>query len=96
MLFGLRNAPATFQRLIDRLRISVDNVKMLAYLDDLIIFSSTFNEHIEDLNKVFQKSRKYNLTVNKEKCRFCCSGIKYLAHLITADGLNMDPVKQRL
>lgn len=57
MPFGLRNAPATFQRLIDRLRISVDNVKMLAYLDYLIIFSSTFNDHIEDLNKIFQKFR---------------------------------------
>lgn len=90
MPFGLRNAPATFQRLIDRFRISL-NVKILGYLDDLILFSASFEQHLEDLQQVFNRFREYNLTDNSKKCRFCCESIKYLGHYITPEGLKMDP-----
>lgn len=93
MPFGLRNAPATFQRLIDRFRVNLEHVKMLAYLDDLIIFSTTFSSHLSDLRDVFEMMREYNFTINKEKCRFCCTAIKYLGHLITPEGLQTDPEK---
>lgn len=93
MPFGLRNAPATFQRLIDRVRISLENVKILAYLDDLIIFSTSFEEHLTDLDKVLKKLEEYNLEVNFKKCRFCCSTVKYLGHIITPEGLKVDPGK---
>lgn len=62
MPFGLRNAPSTFQRLIDRIRISLGDVKLLAYLDDLAIFSSTFEAHLNDLEKTFQRLREFGLT----------------------------------
>ncbi|KAG6438864.1 hypothetical protein O3G_MSEX000284, partial [Manduca sexta] len=93
MPFGLRNAPSTFQRLIDKIRVSLENVKMLAYLDDLIIFSVTYEDHLEDLDKVLMKLNQSNLRVNFSKCRFCCSTIKYLGHVITPDGLKVDPEK---
>lgn len=93
MPFGLRNAPSTFQRLIDRFRITLEHVNMLAYLDDLIIFSTTSENHISDLKDVLQRMREYNITVNKDKCRFFCSSIKYLGHIITPDGLKPDPKK---
>ncbi|CAH2236856.1 jg13466 [Pararge aegeria aegeria] len=66
---------------------------MLAYLDDIIIMSPTFESHLGDLTKVFDQLRKYNLTVNIIKCRFCCPTVKYLGHLITKEGLTMDPSK---
>lgn len=95
MPFGLRNAPATFQRLVDRFRVTLEHVNMLAYLDDLLLFSSTFESHLSDLKDVFQRMREYNITVNKEKCRFFCSSIKYLGHIITPEGLKPDPDKTK-
>lgn len=93
MPFGLRNAPATFQRLVDRMRVTLEHVNMLAYLDDLLLFSTTFESHLSDLRDVLQRMREYNITVNKDKCRFFCSSIKYLGHIITPDGLKSDPSK---
>ncbi|XP_047997557.1 uncharacterized protein LOC125235150 [Leguminivora glycinivorella] len=93
MPFGLRNAPATFQRLIDRVRVSLQTIKMLAYLDDLIIFSETFASHLTDLDQVFKRFKEINLTVNLDKCSFCCTTVKYLGHYITPEGLQVDPQK---
>lgn len=91
--FGLRNAPATFQRMMDRFRNSLVHVKILVYLDDLIILSQTFEQHLTDLQEVLDRLHEYNLTVNKEKCNWCCSKVSYLGHYITAQGLEMDPEK---
>ena len=93
MPFGLRNAPATFQRLIDRMRVGLPDVKLLAYLDDLAIFSQTFEQHLEDLQRVFTQLKEFGLTANRGKCHFCCSTIKYLGHYITPNGLQVDPEK---
>ncbi|XP_047987218.1 uncharacterized protein LOC125227069 [Leguminivora glycinivorella] len=93
MPFGLRNAPATFQRLIDRVKALVGDVRMLAYLDDLIILSESFEQHVEDLEKVLKVLKENNLTINLAKCHFCCNSVKYLGHVITSSGLQPDPTK---
>ncbi|CAG4987874.1 unnamed protein product [Colias eurytheme] len=93
MPFGLRNAPATFQRMMDRFRISLSHIKLMVYLDDLIVMSSSFEDHLKDLQDVFNKLMEFNLTANREKCNFCCQRVKYLGHYITADGLQPDPDK---
>ena len=93
MPFGLRNAPATFQRLMDGFRVSLSHVKLYVYIDDLIVLSPTFEQHLSDLRDVFSRLQEYNLTANKEKCKFCCSRVKYLGHYITPKGLEMDPNK---
>lgn len=93
MPFGLRNAPATFQRLMDRFRISLSHIKILIYIDDIIVLSTSFEQHCKDLQQVFDRLREYNLTINQEKCKFCCSKVKYLGHFITPDGLEVDPEK---
>lgn len=93
MPFGLRNAPATFQRMMDRFRISLSHIKLMVYLDDLIVMSPTFDDHVKDLQDVFNKLKEFNLTANREKCHFCCQKVKYLGHYITADGLQPDPDK---
>ncbi|XP_052738593.1 uncharacterized protein LOC128198270 [Bicyclus anynana] len=84
MPFGLKNAPATFQRLMDGFRVSLSHIELLVYLDDLIVRSPTFEQHLEDLKDVFARLREYNLVANKKKCKFCRESIKYLGHLITA------------
>lgn len=93
MPFGLRNAPATFQRLMDRLKNSIPDVPILAYLDDLIILSPTFNDHMSHLAKTFKQLEKFKLRAHRQKCRFVCSEVKYLGHIITKHGLNVDPAK---
>lgn len=93
MPFGLKNAPGTFQRLIDQFRRGLSEVLILAYLDDIIVLSSTFDEHIKDLTLVFDRLKLFKLRVNREKCVFACSSVKYLGHLITPEGISVDPCK---
>lgn len=61
MPFGLKNAPATFQRLINHVLRDVINKICVVYLDDILIFSTSYEEHICNLNKVFEKLRNANL-----------------------------------
>ncbi|CAG9093180.1 unnamed protein product [Plutella xylostella] len=93
MPFGLRNAPATFQRLMDRLIRSMKSNCALAFLDDLHVRSISFSQHLEDLREIFKKLEEYNLRANRKKCNFGRSEIKYLGHLIVPEGLKADPEK---
>lgn len=93
MPFGLKNAPATFQRLIDRFRTGLPNITILAYLDDIIVISNGFDRHLDDLELVFQRLRQFKLVANREKCQFLRQNIKFLGHLITSDGIQTDPSK---
>lgn len=93
MAFGLRNAPATFQRLIDRFKVALGDITLFAYLDDIILCSETFENHLHDLKRVLKRLRDFNLRVNKQKCRFACRKVKYLGHLLTPEGIQMDPQK---
>ncbi|GFX01863.1 retrovirus-related Pol polyprotein from transposon 412 [Trichonephila clavipes] len=70
MPFGLKNAPATFQRLMDIFR---RGLHVLAYLDDIIIMSPTFEQHLADLEAVFKRLMDFKLRANREKCQFSCS-----------------------
>ena len=92
MPFGLRNAPATFQRLIDRFKSTIPNVQILAYLDDIIICLSSFKNHLQDLDLVFDRLQRFKLHVNA-KCRFCCKNVKFLGHILTENGISVDPEK---
>ncbi|XP_062528800.1 retrovirus-related Pol polyprotein from transposon 17.6 [Bombyx mori] len=95
MPFGLKNAPSTFQRLIDRFRSgsSLQGIVLLAYLDDLLIISEDFESHLEDLRKVFERLRLFGLRANRAKCFFARPEINYLGHVITPEGIKPDPSK---
>lgn len=93
MPFGLRNAPATFQRLVDKVKRMAKDVLMFAYLDDIVVLSSTFQEHLNDLKTIFTIARKHRLRIHRAKCSFCCNTIKYLGHVISSDGIATDPSK---
>lgn len=79
--FGLRNAPATFQRLMNIFRNGLPNILLLAYLDDLIVISNNLQQHLQDLSLVFKRLHVFNLRANREKCHFACQTVKYFGHL---------------
>ncbi|CAG9134600.1 unnamed protein product [Plutella xylostella] len=90
--FGLTNAPATQQRLVDMLFGDFD-LKTFAYLDDIIVVSSSFEEHVSLLLRVLEKLKHANLTINLEKCKFFRSQLKYLGYVVDEHGLRTDPSK---
>ncbi|GFY00101.1 retrovirus-related Pol polyprotein from transposon opus [Trichonephila clavipes] len=91
--FGLRNAPDTFQRLIDKFRSGLKEVFALSYLDDIIVLSETFDKHQEDLKKVFERLSIFKLHTNRDKCHFACDHVKYLGFWITKNGIEADQEK---
>ena len=91
MPYGLTNAPATFQRLMDVVLAGLKWQCCLVYIDDVIIYSPTFDQHLNDLKEVFQTLREANLTLKASKCYFCRREMKYLGHIITQDGIKPDP-----
>uniref|UniRef100_A0A669BX09 Gypsy retrotransposon integrase-like protein 1 n=1 Tax=Oreochromis niloticus TaxID=8128 RepID=A0A669BX09_ORENI len=76
MPFGLRNAPATFQRLMAKVLVGVNNCD--AYLDDVVIYSSTWSDHLQTLSLVFSCFQKSSLTLNLAKCEFGRATVTYL------------------
>ena len=93
MPFGLCNAPATFQRLMERCMGALNLRDCLIYLDDIIIFSSTFEEHLERLQAVFKNRERHNLKLKPSKCEFFKEQVIYLGHVVSADGIHTDPSK---
>ena len=65
----------------------------LAFIDDIIVFSETFEDHIKHLGEVFERLRKANLRLKISKCEFVKKQLNYLGHVITNDGISVDPKK---
>ena len=93
MPFGLTNAPATFQRLMNAVLRGLTPVQCLVYLDDIIIFSVTFEEHLVRLQSVLAALRAANLKIKPRKCRLLCSQVRFLGHIVSGDGIATDPAK---
>ena len=93
MPFGLTNAPATFQREMNRIFFPLLNVCVQVYIDDIIIYSPSFSQHLKDLESVFKILRENGLKINIEKCKFCRQEIEVLGHLVSGDGLRPIPSK---
>jgi hypothetical protein len=91
MPFGLTNAPSTFQRLIDTTLKGLTWQQCLVYIDDVIIFSTTFEQHLMAIEQVLERIESANLKLQARKCHFCMREVSYLGYLITADGLKPDP-----
>ena len=81
MPFGLRNAPATFSRLVSKLLMGLESF-CAAYLDDIIIFSDTWEEHLVHIRAVLTRIRSANLTLSPSKCHFAVAEVDYLGHHI--------------
>lgn len=90
MPFGLCNAPATFQRAMDQLLAGLKWNSCLVYIDDIVIFSKTFAEHLQHLKQVFERIRKSRFHLKAEKCSFGKREINYLGHVISKKGIYPD------
>ena len=91
MPFGLSGAPASFQRLMDR--ICRDLPFATTYLDDLLIHSRTLQDHREHLHILFERLSRAGLTLRGDKCTIGLTKVKYLGHLFSAKGMEPDPQK---
>lgn len=93
MPFGLKNAPATFQRLMNSvLRGYINNI-CVVYLDDILIFSTSLEEHKNNVQLVFNRLRENNLKIEIDKCKFFAKSTEYLGHIMTTEGFKPNPNK---
>ncbi|KAI5616885.1 hypothetical protein C0J50_23556 [Silurus asotus] len=89
----ITGAPATFQRLMEKAVGDMNLLEVLVYLDDLIVFGRTLEEHEERLLKVLDRLAEVGLKISFDKCQFCLPKVKYLGHIVSADGVSPDPDK---
>jgi hypothetical protein len=93
MPFGLSNAPATFQRLMERCMGEMNLRELVVFIDDLIVHANTVKEELARLRRVFVKLRDNKLKLNPEKCRFFVTSVGYLGHVVSKEGVSTDPDK---
>ena len=93
MPFGLTNAPPTFQRLMECILAGLSGAQCLVYLDDIIVFSTTFKEHLQHLTSVFDRLRLAGLKLKAKKCHFAKQQITYLGYIISSRGVEPDSKK---
>lgn len=93
MPFGLKNAPATFQRGMNNILAEFIGTICFVYLDDIIIIGKNLKDHMENLSKVLERLEKYNLKIQLDKCEFMKRETEFLGHVITQDGIKPDPGK---
>jgi hypothetical protein len=89
--FGLKNAPAEFQRVMDQVLKGLPFSR--CYIDDVIIFSNTPEEHVKHLQQVFGRLQVWGLRLHHGKCRFFHDQLPYLGHMITPGGLGVQEAK---
>lgn len=90
---GVTGAPATFQRVMERAVGDMNLLQVLVYLDDLIVFGRSLEEHEERLLRVLDRLGEVGLKLSPDKCQICQTQVKYLGHIVSADGVSPDPSK---
>lgn len=90
---GITNAPSTFQRLMEKCVGEMNLKEVLVFIDDLIIFSSSLEEHEQRLKRVLQRLREYGLKLAPGKCKFFQTSVRYLGHVVSERGVETDPEK---
>jgi hypothetical protein len=93
MPFGLTNAPSTFQSLMNEIFRPYSRKFILVFFDDILVYSANFNDHLIHLKTTLEVLRAHQMFAKKSKCRFGCSEIEYLGHLISAEGVKADGKK---
>ncbi|GET52812.1 retroviral-like aspartic protease 1 [Rhizophagus irregularis DAOM 181602=DAOM 197198] len=93
MPFGLKNAPAIFQRTMNKIFKEYLDKFMNVYIDDIIIYSKNWNEHLQHIKIVLEELRKANMMLKLKKCKWVKKNVEYLGHIVGTDGLKPDDKK---
>src|SRR5260221_3124241 len=93
MPFGLSNAPAAFQRFINEVLGDLMDVCTVGYLDDILVYSDSLEDHRNHVWEVLRRLRKAGLYANLKKCKFHTDTVEYLGFILSPKGLQMDPTK---
>ena len=94
MFFGLTNSPATFQTMMDAVfEDLISEGVVVVYLDNILIFTKTLEEHQKVVRQVMELLQQHNLSLKPEKCEFEKSSMEYLGVVVSHDSVKMDPVK---
>ena len=93
MPMGLCNAPATFQTLMNQIFYDCIDVFLVVYMDDLLVFSKTEEEHFRNLETVLERLKRNELYVSPKKCEFFQTEIDFLGFLVGRDGIRVNPEK---
>ena len=93
MPFGLQGAPSAFSMVVNEVLRGLTWRSAVIYVDDRLIFSQNFKEHLTHLEQVFSRLRGANLKLKPSKCRFATPSVEYLGHIITKDGIKVDSGK---
>jgi transposase InsO family protein len=94
MPFGLTNAPFSFQTLMNKVLADlIYRRNVLVFVDDIIIWSSSFEEHMQLLDEVCDRIQRAGLKLNLKKCKIFTNEVKFLGHVVNADGVRVDPAK---
>lgn len=91
--FGLKGAPATFERLMEKVLAGLTWKVCLVYLDDIVVFSKTFDEHLNNLSEVCKRMRGANLKLHPSKCILLQNEVTFLGHKVSKDGIRTDEEK---
>ncbi|GJQ70426.1 hypothetical protein Trydic_g18696 [Trypoxylus dichotomus] len=94
MPFGLKNAPSTFQKVMDNVLREYLHKFCFVYMDDVVIFSKSLHEHhLVHIRQIFQKLEEYNLKVQLDKLEFLWKEVGFLGHVIIPDGIKPNQSK---
>ena len=91
MLFGLKNAGSTYQRIMTRMFEPQLGKNIEVYIDDMVVKSKVVSEHVGDLGSIFEILRKYKLRLNASKCSFGVRSGKFLGYMVTHQGIEVNP-----
>ena len=95
MPFGLSNAPATFQRLMEHVLSGLHWSICLVYLDDITVFGKSVEEHLDQLREVLTSLQNAGLKIKPSKCHLMQTRVRYLGHIVSSKGIEIDPEKVR-
>ena len=90
---GLCNSPGTFQRVMEQIFGDMNLQQLILYLDDVLVFSKTLEEHITTLNEVFRRLAEHGLKLKGKKCKLLQSKVEHLGHIVSAEGIAVNPDK---
>ena len=93
MPFGLKNAGATYQRLVNKIFADLLGVSMEVYIDDMLVKSAATQDYVEHLDQTFSVLRKTNMMLNPNKCTFAVRAGKFLGFMVSQRGIEANPEK---